>query len=88
MKNKTHHQGRTKGSFSYSALTLADAAKINNNPTFKFLFSRKQLESLGATNLVTDRVSNLTESLVSQKPTNESVNQPVNETPAVVVQEL
>jgi len=61
MKNKTHHQGRTKGSFSYSALTLADAAKINNNPTFKFLFSRKQLESLGATNLVTDRVSNLTE---------------------------
>lgn len=55
--------GRTKGSFSFVACTLAEAAKLNPNPDFKFLFSRKQLESLGGNNFVTDRISDLKESL-------------------------
>ena len=54
--------GRTKGSFSFVAATLAEAAALNPNPNFKFLFSRKQMEALGGS-FATDKIGELKESL-------------------------
>lgn len=55
--------GRTKGSFSFVAVTVADMTKANPNPDFKWLMSRKQAEALGMTGLHTDKIGDLKESL-------------------------
>lgn len=58
--------GRTKGSFCFVSLTVADMQSKIADPTFKWLVSRKQAESLGFTNLVTDRIGDLKESIAGQ----------------------
>ena len=55
--------GRTKGSFSFVAATIAQMQAANPNPDFKWLISRKQAEALGMTGLQTDKVGDLKDSL-------------------------
>jgi len=55
--------GRTKGSFSFVAVTVAQLTAANPNPDFKWLVSRKQAESLGMSGLQTDKVGDLKEAL-------------------------
>lgn len=55
--------GRTKGSFSFVAVTVAQLQTANPNPDFKWLLSRKQAEALGMTGLQTDKIGDLKESL-------------------------
>ena len=57
--------GRTKGSFSFVAATVAQMTAANPNGEFKWLISRKQAEQLGM-NLTTDRIGDLKESLAVQ----------------------
>jgi len=58
--------GRTKGANSFVLASMADLQKVNPNPDFKWLVSRKQLEAMGANNLVTGKVSELKESISGQ----------------------
>lgn len=53
--------GRTKGSFSFVLVSPADLAKLNPNPDFKWLVSRKQIEALGGTGFQTDLAGSLKE---------------------------
>ncbi len=78
-KVKRPGAGRTKGSFSFVLLTLAEAASLNPNPSFKFMFGRKQIEGLGGNNFVTAKAGELTESLSGQS---------VETVPAVKSEEL
>ena len=55
--------GRTKGSFSFVAVTTAQMQLANPNPDFKWLLSRKQAEALGMTGLQTDKIGDLKQSL-------------------------
>ena len=55
--------GRTKGSFSFVAVTVAQLAAANPNPEFKWLLSRKQAEALGMSGLQTDKIADLKETL-------------------------
>ena len=65
-KVKRPGAGRTKGSFSFVLCTIAEAQALNPNPNFKWMFSRKQIEQLGGNNFVTDKASDLTESIAGQ----------------------
>ena len=56
-------EGRTKGSFSFVAVTTAQMQLAKPNPDFKWLLSRKQAEALGMTGLQTDKIGDLKESL-------------------------
>ena len=58
--------GRTKGSFSFVAMTRAQMDELNPNPNYQWLCSRKQVEGLGGHNLVTGKVGELKESLAGQ----------------------
>lgn len=55
--------GRTKGSFSFVAVSVSQLTAANPNPDFKWLVSRKQAEALGMTGLQTDKIGDLKESL-------------------------
>ena len=55
--------GRTKGSFSFVAVTVAQLTAANPNPDFKWLLSRKQAEALGMSGLQTDKIGDLKETL-------------------------
>lgn len=65
-KVKRPGAGRTKGSFSFVAATAAEMAALNPNPAFKWMVSRKQIEALGGSNFVTEKASDLVESLAGQ----------------------
>ena len=58
--------GRTKGSFSFVPLTQSQMSSKIADPEFRWLVSRKQAESLGFTNLITDKIGDLKESLAGQ----------------------
>lgn len=67
MKNANHKvtrkgAGRTKGSFSFVAVTVAQMQAANPNPDFKWFMSRKQAEALGMSGLQTDKIADLKES--------------------------
>ena len=57
--------GRTKGSFSFVAMSMDEVVKNFGSmpPTFKLLLSRKQVEGFGLNNLVTATVGELKESI-------------------------
>lgn len=59
--------GRTKGSFSFVKMKVSDViAKFANMPDLDLMLSRKQMEGFGFNNLVTDKASDLTESIAGQ----------------------
>ncbi len=58
--------GRTKGSFSFVLATRAEIEALNPNPSFKWMLSRKQIEALGGNNFVTEKASDLVDSLAGQ----------------------
>ncbi len=61
IKVKRAGAGRTKGSFSFVNLSMAEMGGKISDPNFKWRVSRKQAEALGFENLITGRVSDLTE---------------------------
>jgi hypothetical protein len=59
--------GRTKGSFSFSPLTVKQVVEqFGSMPNLKLLISRKQLEAFGLEHLVTGSAVDLTESISGQ----------------------
>lgn len=80
-KVKRPGAGRTKGSFSFVAMTMEEVQKNFGAmpPTFKLLLSRKQVEGMGFSNLVTANVGELKESIAGQS---------VETVPTVHVEEL
>lgn len=58
--------GRTKGSTSFVIATIAQLTALNPNAEFKWIVSRKQIEALGGTNFVTDKIGDLKESVSGQ----------------------
>lgn len=59
--------GRTKGSFSFVKMKVSEViAKFSAMPDLDLMLSRKQMEDFGFSNLVTDKASDLKESIVGQ----------------------
>ena len=58
--------GRTKGSFSFVPMTLADLNSKLADKSAKILVSRKQMESFGFTGLITGTAGDLTASIAGQ----------------------
>lgn len=59
--------GRTKGSFSFVKMKVSDViARFSNMPDLELMLSRKQMEGFGFSNLVTDKASDLTDSIAGQ----------------------
>jgi hypothetical protein len=66
-KIKRPGAGRTKGSFSFVAVSLVELnQRLGGIPDLKLMVSRKQLEAFGFTNLKTDKVADLKESIAGQ----------------------